>query len=46
MPDIILHHYALSPYSQKIRSYLGYKGAAWRSALVPMVPPRPELDAP
>jgi glutathione S-transferase len=41
----ILHHYALSPYSQKLRSLLGYKGAAWRSAVVPMVPPRPELTA-
>src|SRR5690349_8374882 len=44
MPEIILHHYALSPYSQKIRSYLGFKGVAWRSHEVPMVPPRPELN--
>jgi len=44
MPDIILHHYPLSPYSQKIRSFLGYKGLAWRSHLVPMVPPRPEVN--
>jgi len=44
MPDIILHHYAQSPYSQKIRSYLGYKGLTWRSHLVPPVPPRPELN--
>jgi glutathione S-transferase len=45
MSDIILHHYALSPYSQKLRSLLGYKRFAWRSASVPMVPPRPELSA-
>jgi glutathione S-transferase len=44
MPDIILHHYAQSPYSQKIRSYLGFKGLKWRSHLVPPVPPRPELN--
>jgi len=44
MLDIILHHYPLSPYSQKIRSLLGYKGLAWRSHVVPTVPPRPEVN--
>ncbi|HVY90959.1 MAG TPA: glutathione S-transferase family protein [Hyphomonadaceae bacterium] len=44
MPDIILHHYAQSPYSQKIRSFLGFKGLDWRSHVVPWVPPRPELN--
>jgi glutathione S-transferase len=44
MIDIILHHYAQSPYSQKVRSYLGYKGLAWRSHVVPWVPPREELS--
>jgi glutathione S-transferase len=44
MPDIILHHYEKSPYSQKIRSYLGYKGLKWRSHEVSMVPPRAELN--
>ena len=44
MADIILHHYAQSPFSQKVRSYLGYKGLAWRSHEVPWVPPRPELN--
>ena len=44
MAEIILHHYAQSPYSQKVRSYLGYKGLNWRSHLVPWVPPRDELN--
>ncbi len=44
MPDIILHHYAPSPYSQKVRSFLGYKNLAWRSHVVPPVPPRPEVN--
>jgi glutathione S-transferase len=43
--DIILHHYDLSPFSEKIRLALGYKGLAWRSAKVEPVPPRPHLDA-
>lgn len=44
MADIILHHYDQSPYSQKVRSYLGFKGLAWRSHKVPWVPPREELS--
>lgn len=45
MAEIILHHYDLSPYSQKIRSLLGYKKLAWRSVLTPVVMPKPELVA-
>lgn len=45
MADIILHHYDLSPFSEKIRLALGYKGLAWRSVKVDPVPPRPALDA-
>jgi len=43
--DIILHHYDLSPFSEKIRLALGYKGLAWRSVKVELMPPRPLLDA-
>ena len=43
MSPLILHHYALSPYSQKIRSMLGYSGLAWQSALTKEMPPRPIL---
>ena len=45
MSDIILHHYDLSPFSEKIRLALGYKGLDWQSVIVAEVPPRPLLDA-
>jgi pimeloyl-ACP methyl ester carboxylesterase len=31
MTDIILHHYDISPYSEKVRLGLGLKGLAWAS---------------
>jgi|SRR5579871_3475733 len=43
MPDIILHHYQLSPYSEKIRLALGLKGHNWRSVEIPVWTPRPKL---
>jgi glutathione S-transferase len=43
MPDIILHHYQLSPYSEKIRLALGLKGQSWRSVEIPVWTPRPKL---
>lgn len=45
MVEIILHHYDLSPFSEKIRLALGLKGLDWRSVKVDPVPPRPALDA-
>jgi glutathione S-transferase len=45
MSEIILHHYGLSPYSEKIRAMLGYKRLAWRSVTMPVVMPKPELAA-
>lgn len=45
MPDLILHHYPMSPFSQKIRSMLGYAGVPWQSSLTKEVPPRPVLAA-
>ena len=44
MTDIILHHYDLSPFSEKIRLAMGHKGLDWRSVIVDSVPPRPMLD--
>jgi glutathione S-transferase len=44
MPEIILHHYPLSPYSEKIRLLFGLKGANWRSVEVPVMTPRPLLS--
>ena len=43
MPEIILHHYQLSPYSEKVRLALGLKGLSWRSVDVPVWTPRPKL---
>lgn len=41
---MILHHYSLSPYSEKIRLMLGYAGVHWRGVISPEMPPRPNLD--
>ncbi|HTP71194.1 MAG TPA: glutathione S-transferase family protein [Burkholderiaceae bacterium] len=40
----ILHHYGLSPYAEKARLLLGFKGASWRSVAVSPLPPRPGLQ--
>ena len=43
MPEIILHHYPLSPYSEKVRLALGLKGVSWNSVEIPVWTPRPKL---
>ena len=43
MSDIILHHYGLSPYAEKVRIGLGLKQAAWKSVEIPNVMPKPDL---
>lgn len=45
MPHLILHHYNESPYAEKARLMLGYKGLAWRSVKVPRIAPKPDLTA-
>jgi glutathione S-transferase len=45
MSDIILHHYASSPFSEKVRLVLGYKKLAWRSVTVPAIMPKPDVEA-
>ncbi len=42
MADLILHHYDLSPYSEKVRLMFGLKGLDWRSVQIPMVMPKPD----
>ncbi|MGB1581726.1 MAG: glutathione S-transferase family protein, partial [Nevskiales bacterium] len=44
MSDLVLHHYAMSPFSQKIRSMLGYAGLEWQSVVCKEMPPRPHLE--
>ncbi|MED5238680.1 MAG: glutathione S-transferase family protein [Pseudomonadota bacterium] len=45
MPEsaMILHHYALSPFSEKVRAMLGYAGLSWQSVTTDEMPPRPML---
>ena len=42
MPELILHHYDMSPFAEKIRLALGVKGLTWRSVQTPMVLPKPD----
>lgn len=42
MTDLILHHYDLSPFGEKVRLALGHKGLAWASVEIPIWPPRPQ----
>jgi glutathione S-transferase len=41
--NIILHHYEMSPFSEKVRLMLGYCDLSWQSVLTSAMPPRPLL---
>jgi glutathione S-transferase len=43
MHPLILHHYDMSPYAEKIRLVFGLKGLPWRSVQIPIVMPKPDL---
>ena len=45
MADLILHHYPTSPFAEKIRLILGYKNLAWKSVMIPMIMPKPDVVA-
>jgi glutathione S-transferase len=45
MHPFILHHYANSPFSEKVRLILGSKGMAWQSVFVPSIMPKPDVLA-
>ena len=45
MSDLILHHFDISPYAEKVRTLLGVKRLAWQSVQIPMVMPKPDLTA-
>ena len=45
MSELILHHYANSPFSEKVRLVLGLKGLSWRSVTVPVMMPKPDVLA-
>ncbi|XDD52388.1 glutathione S-transferase family protein [Leptospira sp. WS92.C1] len=41
--EIILHHYPASPYSEKVRLFLGFKQIDWLSVITPATLPKPDL---
>lgn len=45
MAELILHHYPMSPFSEKVRAVLGFKQLAWKSVHIPTVMPKPDLLA-
>jgi glutathione S-transferase len=45
MAELILHHYDISPFAEKIRLIMGLKGLSWRSVQIPIVMPKPDLTA-
>ncbi len=44
-PEPILHHYPMSPFSEKVRLALGVKQLACKSVLVPSIAPKPDVVA-
>ncbi len=45
MSELILHHYPTSPFAEKARLLLGFKGLSWRSVTIPPMMPKPDLTA-
>ncbi|MCP1443580.1 glutathione S-transferase [Pseudomonas sp. GGS8] len=45
MSELILHHYPTSPFAEKARLLLGFKGLSWRSVMIPPMMPKPDLTA-
>jgi glutathione S-transferase len=45
MTDLYFHHYANSPFAEKIRRILAYKEMPWQSVMQPPIMPKPELTA-
>lgn len=43
MTDIILHHYPTSPFAEKVRRVLAWKKLPWKSVIIPVIMPKPDL---
>ena len=43
MPEIILHQYVNSPFSEKIRKIFAHKKISWRAVEQPVIMPKPKL---
>ena len=44
-PELVLHHYPMSPFAEKVRAVLGFKQLAWKSVIIPAVMPKPDVQA-
>ena len=45
MEALILHHYPMSPFAEKIRRVLAFKQLPWQSVVIPTILPKPEVLA-
>lgn len=45
MRQLILHHYPMSPFAEKVRLIMGFKGLTWSSVMIPNIMPKPDLTA-
>ncbi|MFT6283742.1 MAG: glutathione S-transferase [Arenicella sp.] len=45
MSNFILHHYQASPFAEKIRLILGFKGLSYKAVTIPIIMPKPDLTA-
>ncbi|MFT6285323.1 MAG: glutathione S-transferase [Alcanivorax sp.] len=45
MNQIILHHFDISPFAEKVRLAFGIKNLPWQSVQIPLVMPKPDLTA-
>jgi len=45
MTEPVLHHYPVSPFAEKARLMLGFKRLAWKSVLIPLIMPKPDVVA-
>ncbi len=43
MATLVLHHYDASPYAEKVRLMLGFKGLDWAAVEMPAIMPKPDL---
>jgi glutathione S-transferase len=43
VPELILHHYDTSPFSEKVKKLLAHKRVPWRAVEQPAIMPKPDL---
>lgn len=44
-PTLLLHHYPMSPFAEKIRLILAFKGLSWSAVVAANMMPKPNLQA-